>query len=115
MNRVLLSLSLAAAIAAWSSASFAQRQSAVGPGVIPLSATGVVNGVDMSGSGTTGTLSVGVLGGSEMDIFTGNTSLTSPLLAVSTSASSQGNITFNSSSTVYGTIGITPPGGPFLL
>jgi uncharacterized protein with beta-barrel porin domain len=115
MNRFLLSLSFAAAIAAWSPASWAQRQSAAGPGVIPLSPTGVANGVDMSASGTTGTLSVGVLGGPEMDIFTTNTSLASPFLAVSTAASSQGNITFNSSSTVYGTIGITPPGGPFLL
>ncbi|MBN8890555.1 MAG: hypothetical protein ABS99_01900 [Acetobacteraceae bacterium SCN 69-10] len=30
-------------------------------------------------------------------------------------ASSQGNIVFNSSSTVFGAIGVTQPGGPFLL
>jgi len=108
-------LCLLAALVAWSPASFAQRQTAVGPGTIPLAPTGVVNGVDLSGSATTGTLTVGVPGGPAMDIFTSNASLTSPLLAVSTGASSQGNIVFNSSSTVYGTIGVTPPGGPFLL
>jgi uncharacterized protein with beta-barrel porin domain len=99
----------------WSPTSFAQRQTAVGPAVIPLLPTGVQNGVDMSASGTTGTLSVGVLGGPEMDIFSTNATLASPFLAVSTAASSQGNIVFNSSSTVFGAIGMTPPGGPFLL
>ncbi len=99
----------------WCPTSFAQRQTAVGPGIIALSPTGVLNGVDMSGSGTTGTLTVGVLGGPEMDIFTSNTSLAHFPLAVSTAASSQGNILFNSSSTVYGDIGVTQPGGPFLL
>jgi hypothetical protein len=34
---------------------------------------------------------------------------------VSTAASSQGNIVFNSSSTVFGNVGVTQPGGPFLL
>src|SRR6202043_2857051 len=96
-------------------AAFAQRQTAVGPGVIPLSPTGVLNGVDMSGSATTGTLSVGVLGGPATNIFTNNSALVSLSPAVSTAASSQGNIVFNSGSTVFGAIGVTQPGGPFLL
>jgi hypothetical protein len=104
-----------AAIAAWCPTSFAQRQQAIGPGIIPLSPTGVLNGVDLSASGITGTLSVGVLGGPEMDIFTNNTALATVPPAVSTAASSQGNIVFNSSSTVFGNIGVTQPGGPFLL
>ena len=37
------------------------------------------------------------------------------LRAVSTDTSSQSNIVFNSSSNVYGAIGITNPGGPFFL
>jgi len=115
MSRRLFLLSFAAAIAAQSPASFAQRQQAVGPGIIPLNATGVLNGVDMSASGTTGTLSVGVVGGPQTDIFTSNTALATVPPAVSTAASSQGNIAFNSSSTVFGNIGVTQPGGPFLL
>ena len=94
---------------------FAQRQQAVGPGAIPLNVTGVLNGVDMSASGTTGTLNVGVVGGPATDILTSNTPYVAGPLAVSTAASSQGNINFNSSSTVYGAIGVTQPGGPFLL
>jgi hypothetical protein len=82
MNRKLFLLSFVAAIAAWSPTSFAQRQTAVGPGTTALLPTGVANGVDMSVSGTTGTLSVGVTGGPEMDIFTNNISLASPFLAV---------------------------------
>jgi uncharacterized protein with beta-barrel porin domain len=108
-------LALVAALVAWCPPSFAQRQTAVGPGTIPLSATGVLNGVDMSGSGITGTLSVGVVGGPQMDIFTSNVALATVPPAVSTAASSQGNIVFNSSSTVFGNIGVTQPGGPFLL
>jgi outer membrane autotransporter protein len=105
-----------AAITAWCPPSFAARQTAVGPGTIPLDADGVLSGVDMSVSGITGTLSVGVPGGPQMDIFTSNNPLgTVSGLAVSTAASSQGNIVFNSSSTVYGNIGVTQPGGPFLL
>ena len=99
----------------WSSIGFAQRQSAVGPGVIPLNATGILGGVDMSGSATTGTLSVGVVGGPQTDIFTLNNPVVGGQVAVSTAASSQGNITFNSSSNVFGAIGVTQPGGPFLL
>ena len=108
-------LLLVAALAVWCPPGFAQRQLAVGPGIIPLNATGVLNGVDMSASATTGTLSVGVVGGPAMDIFTSNTALATLPLAVSTAASSQGNIVFNSSSTVFGNIGVTQPGGPFLL
>jgi uncharacterized protein with beta-barrel porin domain len=104
-----------AALAAWCPPSSAQQQTAVGPGIIPLNATGVLNGVAMSASGTTGTLSVGVVGGPEMDIFTSNIALATVPPAVSTAASSQGNIVFNSSSTVFGNIGVTQPGGPFLL
>lgn len=117
VRRAILLLGCLVALSAnWCSPGFAQRQAAVGPSNnIPLLPTGVANGVDMSGSATTGTLQVGVLGGPETDIFSTNTSLTSPLLAVSTAASSQGSITFNSSSTVYGGIGVTPPGGPFVL
>src|SRR4051812_33561196 len=69
----------------------------------------------MSASGITGTLSVGVVGGPQMDIFSSNAALVSPFQAVSTAASSQGNIVFNSGSTVNGAIGVTQPGGPFLL
>lgn len=98
-----------------SSQALAQRQQAVGPGVIPLDATGMLSGVDMSASGTTGTLSVGVAGGPETDILSGNNPYVPGMLAVTTAASSQGNIVFKSGSTVYGGIGVTQPGGPFLL
>jgi uncharacterized protein with beta-barrel porin domain len=115
MNRILSLLLCVAAIVVRGPPSFAQRQAAVGPGIIPLSATGILNGVDMSVSATTGTLTVGVPGGPQTDIFTLNSSAAPGLLAVSTAASSQGNIVFNSSSTVHGAIGVTQPGGPFLL
>jgi outer membrane autotransporter protein len=115
MNRKLFLLVSVAAVAAWCPASFAQRQAAVGPGIIPLNATGALNGVDMSVSGITGTLGVGVLGGPATDIYTLNNPPVAGLVAVSTAASSQGNIVFNSGSTVYGAIGVTQPGGPFLL
>jgi uncharacterized protein with beta-barrel porin domain len=101
------------------SSAFAQRQMAVGPGIIPLNPAGVLNGVDMSGSGTTGTLSVGVAGGPETDIFTsfGAFKFNQLIPGVSTAASNQGNIVFNSSSTVSGAVGGGPggqPAGPFL-
>lgn len=115
MKRILLILASLTAAAVLSPTSFAQRQTAVGPGIIPLNATGILNGVDMSASGITGTLSVGVVGGPETDIYTSNNPVAPGLIAVSTAASSQGNIVFNSSSTVYGAIGVTQPGGPFLL
>lgn len=108
-------LSFAVVGAIWSSESYAARQNAVGPGIIPLNADGTLSGVDMSASGTTGTLTVGTIGGPDQDIFTLNNPPVAGLVAVSTSASSQGNIQFNSGSTVYGDIGVTQPGGPFLL
>ncbi|MBV5335703.1 hypothetical protein JZU48_01425, partial [bacterium] len=115
MKYTALLLSSVAVAAAWSNPGYAQRQTAVGPGIIPLNAAGVLGGVDMSVSATTGTLTVGVLGGPQMDIYTLNNPVVGGLVAVSTAASSQGNIVFNSGSTVYGAIGATQPGGPFLL
>jgi uncharacterized protein with beta-barrel porin domain len=69
----------------------------------------------MSVSGITGTLTVGVVGGPQLDVFSSNATLTSPLQAISTAVSSQGNVVFNSSSNVFGAIGVTQPGGPFFL
>ena len=115
MKRIRLLLVCAAAIAGWSSTSFAQRQAAAGGGVTVLDGTGVLNGVDMTASAGTGTLSVGVLGGPQMNIFTTNNPLVPGAVAVTTDASSTSNILFNSSSTVFGNIGVTQPGGPFFL
>jgi outer membrane autotransporter protein len=115
MRAIRLSLLCAAAVSAMAPAVHAARQTAVGPGPVPLNATGVLGGVDMSGSGITGTLTVGTVGGPQMDIFTQNNPAVAGLVAVSTAASSQGNIAFNSSSNVYGAIGQTQPAGPFLL
>src|SRR5476649_2316961 len=106
------------AFAAWSPASFAQQ---VINGATPtaLSATGVTSGVSMTGQGGGGTLLVGTIGGPQMDIFTNNSGggiVTNALLrAVSTDTSSESNIVFNSSSNVFGALGITNPGGPFFL
>ena len=120
MKPAVIGLWLLVGCAACSSSVFAQRQMAVGPGIIPLNPTGVLNGVDMSGSGTTGTLSVGVAGGPETDIFTsfGASKFNQLIPGVSSAASNQGNIAFNSSSTVFGAVGGGPggqPAGPFLL
>ena len=90
-------LPLVAMISALAAPAFAQRQTAVGPGVTVLSPTGSLNGVDMSGSGPTGTLSVGVVGGPATDIQSRNSPFVAGPVAVSTAASSQGNIVFNSS------------------
>jgi outer membrane autotransporter protein len=90
-------------------------------GAIPtaLSPTGVTSGVSMTGQGGGGSLIVGTIGGPQMDIFTNNSAggnVTNALLrAVSTDTSSQSNIVFNSSSNVFGALGITNPGGPFFL
>lgn len=109
-------LSLLGAISIISStAAEAQRQKVVGPGPTPLSVEGSTSGVDMSGSATTGTLIVGVVGGPQTDIFTLNNPVAPNTIAISTAASSQGNVTFNSSSNVFGAIGQTQPAGPFLL
>ena len=115
LKRLRASLLPFVALAAISTPALAQRQQAVGPGVIPLNATGVLNGVDLSASGTTGTLNVGVVGGPATDVFTANNPFVAGRVAISTAASSQGNIAFNSGSTVFGDIGVTQPGGPFLL
>jgi uncharacterized protein with beta-barrel porin domain len=114
----LLLVSSVAAIAAWCPASHAQQ---VINGATPtaLSPVGVTNGVAMTGQGGGGTLIVGTVGGPDMDIYTNNSAggiVTNPLLrAVSTDTSSESNIVFNSSSNVFGTIGVTQPGGPFFL
>jgi len=106
------------AITVWCPAGFAQQ---VINGAIPtpLSPTGVTSGVSMTGQGGGGTLIVGTIGGPQMDIFTNNSSggtVTNALLrAVSTDASSLSNIVFNSSSNVFGALGVTNPGGPFFL
>ncbi len=115
MKRALLMSCVVVALGVSTEPSLAVRQTAVGPGIIPLSPTGSLNGVDMSVSGITGTLTVGVVGGPEDDIFSSNNPVAVGSVAVSTAASSQGNIVFNSSSTVFGAIGVTQPGGPFLL
>jgi len=114
VKKRLLLLTVSATSVALISPSLAQRQTAVGPGIIPLSAAGALGGVDMSASGTTGTLSVGAPGGPRTDIFTLNDPPLAGSVAVSTAASSQGNIVFNSSSNVFGAVGVTQPGGPFL-
>ncbi|HEV8015640.1 MAG TPA: autotransporter domain-containing protein [Stellaceae bacterium] len=97
-----------AAAATGSTASFAQ-QSIVGAVPTPLSALGVTSGVSMTGQGGGGELDVGTVGGPAMNIFTNNSAggnVTNPLLAaVTTDVASQSNIVFNSSSTVFGTIG----------
>ncbi len=115
MKRILAILACVTATAARAPPAFPQQLSAVGPGFIPFIATGILGVVVMSSSGTTGSLTVGVPGGPETDIFTLNNPPVAGLVAVATGASSQGNIVFNSSSTVFGAIGVTQPGGPFLL
>jgi outer membrane autotransporter protein len=108
-HRMLFLLCFVAAFAAWSPTGFAQRQEIV-TGTTPLNAAGSANGVDMTGAAF---LDVGP--GAPTDIFTTNTSLTSLLPAVTTSANSSGNVVFLGSSTVYGAIGMIEPTGPYLL
>jgi outer membrane autotransporter protein len=110
VSRMLSLLCFVAALAAWSPASFAQRQ-AITVGVTPLNADGSANGVDMTGAAF---LDVGPAP-LPTDIFTTNTSLTSLVPAVSTAANSTGNVVFLGSSNVYGAIGMLEPGGPYLL
>ena len=114
MKRSRLLLLLAATSLAFVPTAYAQ-QNAAGPGVTPLNATGVTQGVNMTASAGTGTLTVGTIGGPQMDVFTNNNPLVPGAVAISTDASSTANIQFNSSSTVFGNIGVTPPGGPFFL
>ena len=108
--------SVVVGVTALSSATIAQ-QTINGAAPTPLNATGVTSGVSMTGQGGGGTLIVGTIGGPKMDIFTNNATggnVINPLLqAVSTDTSSLSDIVFNSSSDVFGAIGITSPGGPF--
>ena len=117
-NSAVFSLFFVAAIAVGATPGFAQ-QVINGAAPTPLDATGVTSGVSMTGQGGGGTLIVGTVGGPEMDIFTNNSAggvVVNPLLpAVQTDVSSQSNITFNSSSTVFGTIGVTPLASPIFL
>jgi uncharacterized protein with beta-barrel porin domain len=110
--------SVIVALTVWSPLSFAQ-QVINGAAPTALSPIGVTSGVAMTGQGGGGTLNVGSVGGPELDIFTNNSSngsVSNPALqAVSTDSSSHSNIVFNSSSTVFGAIGVTQPGGPFFL
>ena len=112
MKRLVFLMVFVTAIVAWAPTSIAARQGAVGPGLIPLDANGQLEGVDIS---LAGTLTVGVPGGPATDIFTLNNPPVAGQIAVSTTANSTGNIVFNSGSTVFGAIGVTQPGGPFLL
>lgn len=114
MRRTRLLSLLALAGLGWSPVAYSQ-QNAVGPGVTAINATGISQGVAMSASAGTGTLTVGVLGGPQTNVFTNNTGGNPALVAISTDASSTANIQFNSSSTVFGAIGVTQPGGPFFL
>ncbi len=117
MKRWHFLLGFVAALAAWCPTSFAQRQQItatsgpVTPYITPLSPAGSAYGVDSSGAAT---LDVGPAP-LPTDIFTTNTSLTSLLPAVSTAATSTGNVVFLGSSNVYGSIGMLEPGGPYLL
>lgn len=116
MSRAFFLSSVVASMAAISAPALGQ-QVINGAAPAPLNATGVTNGVSLTGQGGGGTLIVGTIGDPKMDIFTNNSSggvVTNALLrAVSTDASSQSDIVFNSSSDVFGAIGITNPGGPF--
>jgi len=95
-------LFLVAAVAAWCPASFAQQACIAGCNLSPL---GVTNGVTMTAGGT---LTVGTVGGPEMDVFTNNSSAglitNSALFAITTNASSTQSIVFNSSSNVFGVV-----------
>ncbi len=107
MKHMLRLLSFVAALAAWSPTSFAQQQVINGPTPTQLSPVGVTNGVSMVNQGGGGTLLVGTVGGPEMDIFTNNNPVAPASVAVATDVTgiSNSNVTFNSSSTVYGAIG----------
>jgi hypothetical protein len=108
-------LAFLAAFGMCGSQAAAQRQTAVGPGVTPLDTTGSLGGVDMSASATTGTLSVGVPRGACSGHLQPEWRLDpGPRSRFDGERRGQGNILFNSSSTVFGAIGVTQPGGPFL-
>lgn len=89
----------------WCQQSFAAIQVADGAGLIPLTVEGSNEGVAMINSATTGTLTVGTVGGPQMDIFSNNDPFVAGLLAVSTDEAAKANILFNTSSTVFGDLG----------
>jgi len=116
MQRWFFLLSSVTAFSAWCSTAVAQlpRQQIDGPPPpvdTTLSPSGSTFGVDMVNETGTGTLVVP----DGNNIFTNNTSLASSTPAVTTSASSTGNIVFLGGSTVYGAIGQVEPVGPYLL
>ncbi|MDB5478660.1 MAG: hypothetical protein JWM96_1155 [Alphaproteobacteria bacterium] len=115
MKSLSLSLYSLAAFTLLCQPAVAARQTAVGGGITVIDASGITEGVDMSASGGTGTLSVGVINGPRTDILSNNNPYVTGPVAVSTDASSTASIVFNSSSNVYGDIGVTQPGGPFFL
>lgn len=106
MRRLLSLLCSVAALATWSPTSFAQQQVISGPTPTQLSPVGVTNGVSMVNQGGGGTLLVGTVGGPETDIYTNNNPVApgSVAVLVNVSGASLTNVTFNSSSTVYGAI-----------
>jgi uncharacterized protein with beta-barrel porin domain len=114
MKLVIFGLSLLIAVTMFASAGVAQPQQAIGPGITALDPTGVLNGAQMSASATTGTLTVGTVGGPVTDVDTSNNPLVSGVIALSTGVNSNGNIVFNSGSTVYGDVGQTTPPLNFL-
>ena len=109
-------LSFVAAIAAWASASSAQVQNVNTNQFLSTSPNGggVANGAALTGLVT---LTVGnSVNGPETDVFTNNSATpNNGALAISTSASSQGTVVFNTASNVFGNIGVTDPGGPYFL
>jgi outer membrane autotransporter protein len=116
MSRSLLILGFVAALTGWSTTGFAQlpRQQIVGPPPpvdTTLNANGSTYGVDMINETNTGRLVVP----DGNNIFTNNTSLGSSVPAVTTSATSTGNVMFVGNSTVFGAIGKSEPVGPYLL
>ena len=116
MRRSLLIPGFVAALTGWSTTGFAQlpRQQIVGPpppSSTTLNANGSTYGVDMINETSTGTLVVP----DGNNIFTNNASLGSSVPAVTTSATSTGNIMFLGNSTVFGAIGKSEPVGPYLL
>lgn len=120
INRITFLLACFAVIAVWSSPSFAVggTPQTANPSAT-LDADGVNDGVEMIGG--TGTLTVDGTDGF-LNIYEGNNSggglVIDPLdTAVTTTASSTDSILFNSNLTsdVFGTLGVTPPGGPFFL
>ena len=112
MRHGIITLAVVAALASSAPPSHA-RQIANGPGTTPLSADGILNGVNITAAGTTGTLTVGVTGGPQTDVFTNNNPPVAGFFAIQSDATSTGNVVFNSSSNVFGAVG--GPGASALL